>query len=136
MPESPQQLPPELVAEFVRVAHGGLDETRAMLDREPQLVNAGRDWGAGDWETGLGAAAHVGHREIAELLIDRGARLDIFAAAMLGETEIVRAILKAFPATRDALGPHGISLLEHAQNGGAWAQGVLDLLETPAEAVS
>lgn len=126
----PDALPTEAVREFVLKAHGGLDEVRAMLDSRPALVNAVWDWGGGDWETGLGAAAHMGRRDIAELLLERGARLDLFAAAMLGQVEIVRAILDAFPAMREAQGPHGIPLIDHARKGGADA--VVELLEPAA----
>jgi hypothetical protein len=129
MSDTPAALPPEAVHEFVRVAHGGFEEIRAMLDGEPALVNAAWDWGGGDWETGLGAAAHMGRRDIAELLLERGARLDLFAAAMLGCVEVVRAILEAFPAMCDAPGPHGIPLIEHASQGGAEAAEVVELLE-------
>jgi hypothetical protein len=37
-------------------------------------------------------------------------------------------MLAAYPATRDASGPHGISLLRHAEAGGAEAQSVVELL--------
>jgi hypothetical protein len=132
MSDRPDPLAPEAVHEFVRVAHGGFDETRVQLDREPSLVNAAWDWGGGDWETGLGAASHMGRRDIAELLLERGARLDLFAAAMLGRVEIVRAVLNAYPAMRDAAGPHGIPLIEHARKGGAEAEAVVELLEHAA----
>ena len=125
----PEPLPAALVEEFVGKAHGDLETVRDLLGREPALVNAAWDWGAGDWETGLGAAAHMGAREIALLLLDRGARMDVFAAAMLGETEIVRALLGAHPELRDARGPHGIPLAEHARAGGEPAREVLALLE-------
>jgi Ankyrin repeat len=132
MTDAPEALAPAAVHEFVRTAHGGLEEVRGMLDGEPALVNAAWDWGGGDWETGLGAAAHMGRRDIAELLLERGARVDLFAAAMLGHVEIVSAILDAFPAMREAPGPHGIPLLEHARKGGAEAEAVVELLEHAA----
>jgi uncharacterized protein YndB with AHSA1/START domain len=128
----PDALAPDAVRDFVRTAHGGFDEVCAMLDGEPALVNAAWDWGGGDWETGLGAAAHMGRRDIAELLLERGARIDLFAAAMLGHAEIVRAILDVFPAMREALGPHGIPLIAHARKGGAEAAAVVELLEHAA----
>ena len=126
-----EKLPPidkELVAEFVLKAHGDLDTVQRLLEQEPELVNAAWDWGGGDWETGLGAASHVGRREIAEFLLAHGARKDIFAAAMLGEVEIVRAMLDAQPELRDARGPHGIPLRAHAEAGGEQAHEVLELL--------
>jgi hypothetical protein len=61
----PPPIEQSLVDEFVLVAHSDLDAARRLLEQEPMLVNCARDWGGGDWETGLGAAAHVGRREIA-----------------------------------------------------------------------
>jgi hypothetical protein len=62
-----------LVDEFALVAHRDLEAVRRLLDQEPALVNCARDWGGGDWETALGAAAHVGRSEIALYRLDRGA---------------------------------------------------------------
>jgi hypothetical protein len=128
MNESPPPLEAERVHSFVANAHADLEAVRVALAEEPQLANAAWDWGAGDWETGLGAAAHMGRRDIAELLLAAGARLDVFAAAMLGEVEIVRAVLAAHPEARDSKGPHGIPLLAHAEVGGEQAAAVVALL--------
>jgi len=130
MSDQPAALDPKTVQAFVGSAHGDLDAVRALLAEEPALVNAAWDWGAGDWETGLGAAAHMGRRDIALHLIEHGARLDLFAAAMLGDAEIVRSVLAAYPSMRDALGPHGIPLVEHARAGGDEAHEVLEVLES------
>jgi hypothetical protein len=123
-------LAPALVNEFVGRAHGDLDRVRELLGEHPALVNAAWDWGNGDWETGLGAAAHVGRRDIALLLIANGARMDIFAAAMLGYLPIVRATLEAVPSVRQWRGPHGIPLLAHAEAGGPAAVPVADYLRS------
>jgi hypothetical protein len=117
------------VQEFVGNAHGDLDAVRAALEVDATLANAAWDWGDGDWETGLGAAAHMGRRDIAGLLLAHGARIDVFAAAMLGDVEVVRAILAAHPDIRDAKGPHGIPLRAHADAGGEEARAVLELLD-------
>jgi hypothetical protein len=122
-------LPDDLVQEFVAKAHGDLVRVKELLEQEPALVNAAWDWGGGDWETGLGAAAHVGHRDIACYLLDHGARLDLFAAAMLGKLEIVKTVLTAFPEARYVPGPHGIPLLTHAQMGGPEAIAVVEFLK-------
>ena len=129
MSDAPQQLDAAKVQAFVAGAHGDLDVVRSLLEEEPTLVNAAWDWGGGDWETGLGAAAHMGRRQIALYLLEHGARLDLFAAAMLGYFDVVTAILSDFPEMREALGPHGIPLVEHARVGGADARAVLELLE-------
>src|SRR5687767_8355080 len=61
------QLPKLLVQDFVIYAHSDPEMTRKLLDKEPMLANAFMDWGGGDWESGLGGAAHMGRRDIAEL---------------------------------------------------------------------
>ena len=122
----------QLVNEFVSVCHGNLARAKELLAQEPALVNASWDWGGGDWETGLGAAAHTGQREIALYLLARGARLDLFAAAMLGQLDVVKAILTANPAQRYVPGPHGIPLLRHAQMGGDAAAVIVTYLESLA----
>jgi hypothetical protein len=130
MSDRPPVLDPQKVEAFVANAHADLDAVQTLLAEEPALVNAAWDWGGGDWETALGAAAHMGRRDIALVLLEQGARLDLFAAAMLGEVEIVRATLDALPAMRNAAGPHGIPLAEHARAGGEEARAVLELLES------
>lgn len=104
------------VREFVGNAHGDLDAVRTALEADSTLANAAWDWGGGDWETALGAASHMKNREIALFLLDHGARMDIFAAAMLGYVEVVRAMLDARPESRNAKGPHGIPLAAHASD--------------------
>ena len=129
MSDQPPALDPRTVEAFVANSHGDIDAVRELLAEEPRLVNAAWDWGGGDWETGLGAAAHMGRRQIALLLVEHGARLDLFAAAMLGYFDIVSAVLAEFPDMRDSTGPHGIPLVEHARAGGDDARAVLELLE-------
>jgi hypothetical protein len=127
--DTPQPLDPALVREMVAKAHGDLARVQDLLAAEPTLVNASWDWGGGDWETPLGAAAHMGRRDIALVLLDADARLDLFAAAMLGNLELVRAALDAFPAALRVPGPHGIPLLAHAKAGGEEAAAVAAYLE-------
>jgi hypothetical protein len=121
---------PELVNEFVGNAHGDLERVQALLKQEPGLLNAAWDWGGGDWETALGAAAHTGRKEIASFLLLQGARIDLFAATMLGKIEIVKSMLADNPGLKNALGPHGIPLINHAEAGGEEAAQVLDLLKS------
>jgi hypothetical protein len=128
MNEQPPRLDPDAVEAFVAKAHGDLDFVRSALAAQPGLLNAAWDWGAGDWETALGAAGHMGRRDIAEFLLAEGARIDVYVAAMLGDVSTVQAIIDAHPEARDAKGPHGISLRAHAEAGGEQARPVLDLL--------
>jgi len=112
-PERPAPLDKDQVFEFVRVCHGNLDRAKELLKIEPRLIYASWDWGGGDWETGLGGASHVGRRDIADMLLDHGARKDIFAAAMRGEQNVVRAMIEADPRMAEQVGPHGFRLLYH-----------------------
>ena len=130
METKPVAIASDLVQAFVGNAHGDLDKVKGLLEQEPALINAAWDWGGGDWETGLGAAAHMGRKDIANYLLEHGARLDLFAAAMLGELEIVKAALAAFPEAYHVPGPHGIPLIAHAKAGGEAAQAVVDFLES------
>ena len=120
----------KLVEEFVQVAHSDLDRTRELLEQEPGLANATWDWGGGDFETALGAASHMGRKDIANYLLANDARLDLFAAAMLGKFEIVTSVLKAYPNAIHVPGPHNISLLEHAKFGGEDASAVYEFLQS------
>jgi hypothetical protein len=128
-PSFPSQ-PRELVEEMVRVAHGDVARVRALVAERPALARAAWDWGYGDWETALGAASHVGNREIAAMLLAHGAPPTLFSAAMLGQLEIVQAMVHAAPGVQRTRGPHGITLLSHAKAGGAQAVAVVRFLES------
>jgi hypothetical protein len=127
--EKPPALAPDLVKDFVRAGHSDLQKVKDMLGQTPGLLNASWDWGGGDFETALEGAGHMGNRDIAEYLLSRGARINIFAAAMLGKIEIVKSTLTAFPDLKTSKGPHGIMLLQHATKGGEPAKEVLTYLQ-------
>ena len=124
-----QPIKSELVHEFVKVAHGRLAAVKKLLKVEPRLIRATWDWGGGDFETALGAAAHTGQSEIATFLLEQGSPLDLFAAAMLGKLPIVKSTLVEFPTLLNVPGPHGIPLIAHARAGGAKAKTVVEYLE-------
>jgi hypothetical protein len=63
-------------------------------------------------------------------LLENGARLDLFAAAMLGNLDIVKATLEIYPQALDTPGPHGIPLIAHAQAGGHEAKQVYEYLRS------
>lgn len=121
---------PALAKEVVGASHGNLARVRELVERQPALAGAAVDWGFGDWETALGAAAHTGRREIAELLLANGAPPTLFSAAMLGQLDVVRALVTARPGVQAMLGPHGITLLAHARTGGADSAAVVQYLES------
>jgi len=126
--------PPERVREVVTVAHFDAKRLRSLVDAQPALARAAVDWGFGDWEDALGAASHMGNREIAEYLLAKGARPTIFSAAMLGQLDVVKAFVQAQPGVQRTPGPHSISVLSHARAGGKQAQAVFDYLNALGDA--
>jgi hypothetical protein len=106
-----------IVAEVVGASHFNLDRVKELVNKRTELARATWDWGFGDWETALGAASHVGRRDIAAFLMSKGARPDIFTYAMLGAHDAVKAMIESNPGIQSIAGPHGISLLRHAETG-------------------
>jgi hypothetical protein len=127
-PPKPPALDPADVKATVGVAHRSLEDVMKLVEATPLLANACWDWGGGDFETPLQAAAHTGGREIALYLLSKGARQDIFAAAMLGQLDFVKASHAVDPRAYEIHGPHGFTLLHCAKSGGAQAQPVVDWL--------
>ena len=130
-PPKPQKDPPldiALVKEFVGAAHKDPAKVKMLLTETPALLNSVNNLGSWDWEDAIGAAGHVGIPELATFLLEQGARPTICVAAMLGKIEVVKAYISAFPAMKDAVGPHKISLYRHAKAGGENAKEVLEYL--------
>jgi hypothetical protein len=129
----PQQ-DPLIVNEAVRVSHFNFARIRELVEKQPALARASWDWGFGDWETCIDAAAHVGNKPIADLLLTNGARPTIFSAAMLGQLDTVKAFVAARPGIQRTLGPHGITLMSHARAGGPDAAAVVQYLASLGDA--
>lgn len=115
----PQRAPAQsldLVKAFVIAGHSdqNLARVKEYVAQDPKLVLAAWDWGGGDWETALGGASHIGSREMARYLLSKGARIDTFCAAMLGQREVVAAMVAGNPTVATTAGPHGFTLLYHA----------------------
>jgi hypothetical protein len=125
---------PALVREFVGASHGNISRVKELIATHPELAKAAWDWGYGDWETALGAASHVGNRPIAELLLEHGAPPTLFSAAMLGQLDAVKALITAAPGLQRTRGPHGLTLMLHARNGGAQSAPVVAYLESIGDA--
>ncbi len=106
---------PEDVRAIVGASHTRFEEVKEMVSARPELAKAAWDWGFGDWESALGAASHMGRRDIAEVLIEHGARPNIYTFAMLGNVEAVKAMVESMPGVQRIHGPHGFTLMHHAQ---------------------
>ena len=124
--QDPEPYKLDIVKEFVIVGHGKLDRVKEMLEEYPNLLFCRYDWGNGDFEEAIEGAGHVGNKEIAQFLIEKGARPNLFVLTMLGETAIVKSAVEKYPTLLNAKGPHGLTLLHHATKGGENAKELLD----------
>lgn len=104
-----------VASEVIGVSHFNLDRLKQLVDIRPELSKTAWDWGFGDWESAIGAASHVGRKDIVDYLIGKGAVPTIFTYAMLGNFDMVKSIINTYPGIQKNLGPHGISLLQHAK---------------------
>jgi hypothetical protein len=127
-PPRPPVLPAEKVQAVVVAAHRDLAKVRELVEATPLLVNACWDWGGGDFETPLEAAAHTGRREIAEYLLAQHARPSLYASAMLGQLDAIKAAFALDPKAHGIPGPHGFTLLHCAKQGGEKAKPLYDWL--------
>src|SRR5258708_489652 len=116
--QTPDPLKMDLVKEFVIAGHKDLAKTQSMVAEYPNLIYSKFDWGNGDFEAAIEGAGHVGNKEIAQFLIEKGSRVTLFVLAMLGRADLVRPVLEAYPKLIFANGPHGFTLLHHAKAGG------------------
>lgn len=102
--------------DLIMAAHRDLGEVEAIIGDHPELLDRPHpDSG----ETPLGAAAHMGRRDIATLLLARGAEPTLCALAMLGDVAAVEASLERDPHQIDRAGAHGIPLMFHAALSGS-----------------
>lgn len=111
------QLDIKLVKDFVVAGHSKLELVKEMLHERPNLIYTSYDWGNGDYEEAIEGAAHLGNKEIVNYLISQGARANLFTLTMLGKIDLVIPILETYPKLLFAKGPHGLTLLHHAQIG-------------------
>lgn len=107
----------EIVSEVVGKSHFDLDRVKELVDKRTELARATWDWSFGDWESAIEAASHVGRRDIVDYLMSKGARPTMFTYAMLGGYNIVKSMIEMTPGIQKLQGPHGISLLQHAEVG-------------------
>jgi ankyrin repeat protein len=95
---------------FSEIASGHLDKVREALSADPGLVNARN-------ESGISVvlfSLYNGRNEITRLLIDRGARLDLFEAAASGTQERVEQLLHKDPEAIHSYSPDGWTALHLA----------------------
>lgn len=109
----------KLVKDFVVAGHKDLQLVKEMLQEHPNLIYSRYDWGNGDFEEAIEGAGHLGHKDIANYLISKGTRVNLFVLTMLGKTDLVKPTLETYPELVFAKGAHGFTLLHHAKVGEA-----------------
>ena len=97
------------------IRRGDLDHVRALLDTEPGLLKGGGSSGMPP----LMFAVYNRHMAIADLLIERGADVDLFAASALGRLDVVTEELKKNPLDLQAYSSDGWTPLHLASFFGA-----------------
>ena len=83
---------------FTAIGAGDREAVGMLLDRVPELANARHESGLSP----LMMATYARHEVVAELLLERGAELDLFAAAARGEDERAEALLATGPELIEA----------------------------------
>jgi ankyrin repeat protein len=127
--DKPAAYQKEVVSSFVGAGHSNLDKVKELLEEYPNLIYCSHDWGGGDFETAIGAGGHVGHKDMVNFLISKGARPTLHCLTMLGKTDLVKPTLEAYPSLVNSLGPHGFTFLHHALRGGDAAKELLAYFE-------
>jgi len=89
---------------------GDLEKVKACLEKDPKQINATDAKG----RTVLARAARSGKKELVEFLLEKGASEDIFAAAIVGQTDKVAAFLKQDPKLINARDSGGKTALHWA----------------------
>ena len=120
--DKPDPIDKATIKEFVVAGHNDLTKVKEMIAEMPNLIYCRHDWGGGDFEEAIEGAGHLGRKDIANFLIEKGTRVNLFVLTMLGKTNLVKPVLEAYPHLIFAKGPHGFSLLHHAKQGGEDAE--------------
>jgi uncharacterized protein len=89
------------------VKAGEMEVVAELLDEDPDLLNA-RD---PDGVSAVLLAIYYNQPKVTELLVERGAPLDIFEAAATGQLERVRVLVEAQPGEVNAYAPDGFQPL-------------------------
>ena len=85
---------PDSAAFIDAIKAGEFDRVKAMVSAEPDLIDARGRTG----DSAILTAVYHRQKEIVNLLVSRGATLDLFEAAAAGEIERVERLLAAAPA--------------------------------------
>lgn len=99
---------------FMAAWHGFGAKAETLLAADPALATLLNTDGMGVLLFAAHASHHTGRREVIEVLLRRGAPVELHAAAALGLIERVQAIISVAPEDLDAPGPWGRTPLHWA----------------------
>ena len=69
---------PAVVEAMVSKSHFDLEGVEKLVTTRPELAKASWEWRFGDFESAIGAASHVGRRDIVQYLLQKGGRPTLF----------------------------------------------------------
>lgn len=113
----------------VGAAHFDLEETRAQIERHPELVHAIATTSEGAVE----GCAHTGRLQIVDYLLSRGAPYSVPTAVMRGDVAWTRRLLSEDALRIHERGPHDFALLWYPVIGGGHLELAELLLDAGAE---
>jgi ankyrin repeat protein len=95
---------------FDAIRAGEADRVRRLIEANSSLVNAQDENGV----SAVATAKYNGRAEIASILVEHGATLDVFLAAMMGNTGRVKMLVSADPSLTAAHSADGWTALHLA----------------------
>jgi uncharacterized protein len=97
----------ETQAFFDAIRAGDTGSAASLLDGQPSLADARNPQGI----SAVLMACYTGRKEIRDLLIERGAKLELHEAVAAGKLPRVKQLVEANPASAAAYSPDGFSML-------------------------
>lgn len=92
---------------FDAIRTGNSAGAKAFLDVDPSLASAKNDSGV----SAVLMSVYNGRREICDLLLSRGAELELHDAAAVGKLDIVKRIVESDPARAKSFSPDGFPVV-------------------------
>jgi uncharacterized protein len=92
---------------FEAIRTGDLAAVRSLLDSNPSLASAKNDSGV----SSVLMSIYTGRREIRDLLLARGATLDLHDAAAVGNLNRVKQLVEENPSLSQSLSPDGFPVV-------------------------
>jgi hypothetical protein len=122
-------LPQDLINQFVTLAHTNPDKVKEMLKETPALLSTRATWD----ELAIEAGAHMGIAPLTRFLADAGSPISTCTATLLGQTEVVKSMLKEDRNRVRERGAHDLPLLLYTAFASEHADTAKVILESGAD---